>query len=357
MKKILSALLMFTAFSASAEYVMNDGERVRLGVGGYVRSFTGQMEHFRYNNAMKSEGYIKPYFDVNDDITLTGKIAGRWILNDRFPDQNKFKMYDVYGTIKSKTFGTLDFGDLRNVAYLMHQGPVDVGLFDIDDSDISYFYERPSGFFAPTLSYLYTDGRDLKVNYITPSFGGFKWGITAVQSDDNKPDTIADNSVKIDHGKGVITSVQYKQDFEWVNMGASAGFAYYHNDKYFFKNKEANGNHNEYSLGLRLEKNDFSVGASYRQMMFQKNLGIGDTHTWVVGTAYDGEKYGISLNYLHSDGDFNEKNTYTHLMLSGRYTINEYLKATLSIGRLTWDKKTSAKTDSWFGLAGLELEI
>ena len=44
-------------------------------------------------------------------------------------------------------------------------------------------------------------------------------------------------------------------------------------------------------------------------------------------------------------------------MLSGRYTINEYLKATLSTGRLTWDNKTNAKTDSWFGLAGLEFEI
>ena len=357
MKKIVFALLMCTAFGANAEYVINQGERVRLGVGGYVRSFTGQMEHFQYNNVMKSEGYIKPYFDVNDDITLTGKIAGRWILNDRFADQTKFKMYDVYGTIKSKTFGTLDIGDVRNVAYLMHQGPIDVGLFDIDDSDISYFYERPSGFFAPTLSYLYTDGRDLKVNYTTPSFGGFKWGISAVQSDDNKPDSCADGGIKMDHGKGVITSVQYTQDFDFVNVGASAGFAYYHDDRYFFKTKELDGNHNEYSLGLRLEKNDFSVGASYRQMMFEKKLGMDDTHTWVVGTAYDGEKYGVSLNYLHSDGDFNEKNTYTHLMLSGRYTINEYLKATLSTGRLTWDNKTSAKSDSWFGLAGLEFEI
>ena len=92
MKKIVFALLMCTAFGANAEYVINQGERVRLGVGGYGRSFTGQMEHFQYNNVMKSEGYIKPYFDVNDDITLTGKIAGRWVLNDRFADQTKFKM-------------------------------------------------------------------------------------------------------------------------------------------------------------------------------------------------------------------------------------------------------------------------
>ena len=305
MKKIITALLVFTALGANAEYIINQGERVRLGVGGYVRSFTGQMEHFQYNNVMKSEGYIKPYFDVNDDITLTGKIAGRWILNDRFVDQNKFKMYDVYGSIQSKTYGTLDIGDVRNVAYLMHQGPVDVGLFDIDDSDISYFYKRPSGFYAPTLSYLYTDGRDLKVNYMTPSLGGFKWGISAVQSDDNKTDTCADGGVKMDHGKGIITSVQYKQDFELVNVGASAGFAYYHNDRYFFKTGQMDANHNEYSLGLRLEKNDFSVGASYRQMMFEKKLGIDDTHTYVIGAAYDGEKYGVSLNYLHSDGDFN----------------------------------------------------
>ena len=357
MKKILSLCLLFASFSAQAEYIINETGKARLGVGGYVRSFSGKMEHYQYNNAMKSEGYLKPYFDLNDDVTLTGKIAGRWILNDRFPDQNKFKMYDVYGTIKSKQYGSLDVGDLRNVAYLMHQGPVDVGLFDIDDSDISYYYERPSGFFAPTLSYLNTDSRDLKVSYTTPSLKGFKWGISAVQSDDNKPDNCADGGIKMDHGKGVITSVQYKQDFDWLSLGMSAGFAYYHDDRYFFKTKQVDGNHNEYSLGLRFEKNHYSIGASYRQMMFQKKLGIDDTHTWVVGTAYDGDVYGLSLNYLHSDGEFNEKNVYTHLMLSGRYTINDYLKATISVGRLTWDSETKSRTDSWFSIAGLEFEI
>lgn len=357
MKKILSALTIFTALSAHADYVFNEGESIRLGVGGYVRSFTGKMEHFQYNNAMKSEGYIKPYFDVTDDVTLSGKIAGRWILNDRFPDQNKFKMYDVYGTIASKTFGTLDIGDLRNVAYQMHQGPRDVGLFDIDDSDISYFYERPSGFFAPTLSYLNTDSRDLKVSYTTPSLGGFKWGVSAVQSDDTKPDTCADGGIKMDHGKGVITSIQYKQDFDFFKMGASAGFAYYHDDRYFFKTKEVDANHSEYSLGLLLEKGDYSVGASYRQMMFQEKLNIDDTHTWIVGAAYENDDYGVSLNYLNSTGEFNEKNTYTHLMLSGMYRLHEYVKATLSSGRLTWDNQTAKRIDSWFALAGLEFEI
>jgi len=357
MKKIISALILCTALSANAEYIINDGERVRLGMGGYIRSFSGKMQHHQYNNAMKSEGYIKPYFDLTDDVTLTGKIAGRWILDDRYPDQNKFKMYDVYGAIKSKTYGSLDFGDLRNVAYHMHIGPKDVGLFDIDDSDISLFYERPSGFFTPTLTYLYTDSRDLKISYTTPSLNGFKWGVSAVQSDDNKPDSCADGGIKMDHGKGVITSVQYTHDFDIFKLGSSAGFAYYHDDRYFFKTKEIDANHNEYSLGLRLEKGFYSIGASYRQIMFQKKVGIDDTHTWVVGGAYENDDYGISLNYLHSDGEFNEKNTFTHLMASGMYRLHKYVKATLSAGRLTWDNKTSPKTDSWFTIAGLEFKI
>ena len=140
-------------------------------------------------------------------------------------------------------------------------------------------------------------------------------------------------------------------------LGTSAGFAYYHDDRYFFKTKQVDANHSEYSLGLRLERDAFSVGASYRQMMFQEKLGINDTHTWVVGVAYDGEEYGVSLNYLSSQGEFNEKNTYTHLMLSGRYSLTEYVKATLSTGRLTWDNETKAKTGCWFAIAGVEFKI
>ena len=75
------------------------------------------------------------------------------------------------------------------------------------------------------------------------------------------------------------------------------------------------------------------------------------------GVAYDGEEYGISLNYLSSQGEFNEKNTYTHLMLSGRYSLTEYVKATLSTGRLTWDNETKAKTGCWFAIAGVEFKI
>ncbi len=359
MKKGLFVLMLALSVAPAvrAEYVFNKGEKIRLGVGGYARFFTGKMEGYQYNNAMKSEGYIKPYFDINEDLTLTGKIAGRYILNDRFPSKNKFKMYDVYGTIKSKRFGTLDIGDLRSVGYVLHLGPKDVGLLDIDDSDIGYFYSTPKNFYAPTLTYLNTDSRDLKVSYTTPSIEGVKWGISAVQSDDNKPDTCADGGLKMDHGKGVITAAQYEKEFDFFKMGMSAGFAYYHDDKYYLKNKDVDGNHSEYNVGTRIEKGDFSVGASYRRFFYQDKLNIENVYAWTAGVAYDTDVYGVSLGYMRSNAEHVQKNRYEHLMLSGKYQMNDYMKWTVSTGRLIFESDSAPRHDGYFGIAGLEFEI
>lgn len=359
MKKslLIFALALSVVSPVRAEYVLNKGEQVRLGMGGYARFFTGKMEGYQYNNAMKSEGYIKPYLDINEDLTLTGKIAGRYILDDRFPSKNKFKMYDVYGTIKSKRFGSIDIGDLRNVGYLLHLGPKDVGLLDIDDSDIGYFYNTPKNFYAPTLTYLNTDSRDLKISYTTPSIEGFRWGVSAVQSDDNKLDTCASGGLKMDHGKGVITATQYERDFEFFKMGVSAGFAYYHDDRYFMKNNEIDGNHSEYSLGTLLEKEGVSVGASYRKFFYQDKLNIDNVYAWTAGVAYDGDVYGVSLAYMRSHAEYVQKNRYEHLMLSGKYQMNDYMKWTLSTGRLIFESDIAPRHDGYFGIAGLEFKI
>lgn len=357
MKKWVLLAFVFTSVCAHAEYVINPDDPVKLGVGAYVRGFTGKMENLQYNNALKSQAYIHPVYDINDEWSLSGRLSGRYILDDRFPGKNKFKIYDAYGTIESKMWGRLDAGDINNVAYQMHQGPLDVGLLDIDDSDIYLFYKAPKNFYAPMLTYINTDSRDAKVSYTTPFIGGFKWGLSAVQSEDGKPDTCASGGIKMDHGKGVITSVQYIGDIKTVHIGLSAGFAYYHDDRYFFENYDIDSGHSEYSTGINLEKNNFSIGAAYHQIMYHKKTDMADAYTWTAGVAYDDDTYGVSLGYLWSQAEFIEKNTFEHLMLSGKYQINKYVKAVLSVGQLVFKTNDARRQDGWFSIAGAQFRI
>lgn len=356
MKKTLFLIFLLLTATARAEYVVNPDDAVQLAVGGYARVFTGKMEGYQYNNATKNEPYVKLSYQATEDVKLSSKVAARFIWSDRFPSKRKLKFYDAYVTADSKTYGKIDVGNLRNVAYLMHQGPLDVGLFDIDDSDIYLFYDNPKNFFAPSLSYLNTDSRDTKISYTTPSFGGFKWGVSVVQSEDKKPDTCA-TGVKMDHGKGVITSVQYLQDFEVVNVGWSGAYAYYHDDRYDFKKNNIDANHSEYSTGVNIERHGYSVGASYRQIMFQDKLGLSDSSVWTTGVAYDTDKYGVSLTFLQSHAEYLQKNKFNHLMVSGKYMFYKWLRGTVSVGQLEFLSDKSPNQRSWFAISGLEFKL
>lgn len=356
MKKTLFLFCLLLTATARAEYIVNKDDPVQLSVGGYARVFTGKMEGYQYNNATKNEPYAKLTYRATDDLTLSGKAAVRFIWSDRFPSKRKLKFYDAYVTADSKMYGKIDAGSLRNVGYLMHQGPVDVGLFDIDDSDIYLFYNDPKNFFAPSLTYLNTDSRDSKISYTSPSFGGFKWGISAVESGNDKPKSCA-TGVKMDHGKGVITSVQYLTETDVVNIGLSGAYAYYHDDRYFFKKDTVDASHSEYSTGINLERAGYSIGASYRQIMFQDVVNIGDSDVWTVGVAYDVKKWGVSLTFLQSHADYIEKCTFNHLMASGKYMFTDWLKGTISVGQLEFLSQKSPNTRSLFAITGFEFKL
>ena len=270
--KILAMVLFGTAgliSTAQAEYILNPNHQLKIGVGGYARIYTGKMESYQYNNIFKAEPVITAQYELTDTLALKGKFAYRIVRNDRFADRKTSKVYDAFITLDSKKAGKLDVGKLRSVAYLLHQGSVDVSCLDVEDSDISYFYQKPKDFYAPMMTYLYTDSRDPKINYTTPDIGGFKAGVTVVQSEDKKADSIAPQEVKVDHGKGILGGIQYKQNLNedlWVAL--SGGLAFYQNNRFYVQDNHVDANHREYSLGSKIGYQGLTVGMSYRRLMF-----------------------------------------------------------------------------------------
>ncbi len=349
---------LICAGTSSAEYILNPNHKLQIGIGGYARIYTGKLESYQYNSVLKAEPVITAHYQINDDLSVHGKYAYRIVRNDRFVDKKTSKMYDAYGTIESKKFGKLDIGKLKNIAYILHQGSVDVSCMDVEDSDISQFYKAPKGFYAPTMTYLYTDARDLKVSYTTGDLNGFKAGLTAVQSEDKKADSMAPQGIKIDHGKGIIGAAQYKH--KWNNelwSAVSGGVAFYRNDRFFMQNKNIDANHREYSLGAKIGLNNVTAGLSYRRLMFPDKVALKDSSAVSMGIAYEYGKYAVSLSWLHSQAEFIEKDKYNHVMLSNRYAFHKYLNGYLSVGQLNFDSNKSGNHKSLFGIMGLQIKI
>ena len=341
-----------------AEYYVVDNDTFKLGVGGYARVYSGKLESMQYNTVLKAEPKITAQYNITDDLSLKGKFSYRIVRDDRFVDKKVSKVYDAYGTIASKKLGSLDVGKLRSVGYALHQGAVDVSSLDVDDSDISYFYKTPKNFYAPTLTYLYTDSRDPKVSYTTPEINGLTWGLSVVQPEDKKADSIAPYSTKIDHGKGIITAAKYQYDFGndiWAT--ASAGFAYYHNDTFFKGDSQIDANHREYSLGANVGIKNITLGAAYKRIMFPDKIAVKDSQAFSTGVAYKCGKYSTSLSWLHSQAELIDKDTYNHIMFSNKYEFTKYLDGFISVGQLEFSNNKGMDDRRWFGIAGIQLKI
>lgn len=356
---IVGICCILRAAQGQAEYILNPENKLKIGVGGYVRLYSGKLESYQYNSVIKAQPVVTAHYEATEDLSVRGKVAYRWVRNDRFTSKKVSRLYDVFGTLDSKKYGKLDIGKLLNIAYLMHQGSVDVSCLDVDDSDISYFYQVPPGFYAPTLTYIGTDSREPKITYTTPDFNGFKAGLTVVRSENIKPDSIAPNGVKMNHGRGIIGAAQYKHHFTndfWTAF--SAGSAFYKDNHFFTSQRQVSANQREYSLGSKIGYKGLTTGVSYRRLLFSDAVKIKDSSAVSMGVAYQVNKsYALSLSWLHSQAKFIEKDKYNHIMFSNRYTFNSIVEGYLSVGEVDFISNVNGNHKSLFGLMGIQLKI
>ncbi len=347
-------LLLFSAtFSVRAEMTFAKGNSL-LGVSGYARVFTGKADDFPFDFVLKSQAGVRFMQQLTPDIAVGAFTSVRLIRNAEFSEQNKTVFYETYLTLSSNRWGTLKAGRLKNVAQLMHPGNLDVGMLDIDDSDLGFFYDDPDGFYAPCMTYLGTDARDTKINYQTPVMAGWQAGLSAVQSEDKKYDTIAPG-VKIDHGKGLISALTYTtkiNDFEATLLG---GFAYYHDDRFRLKTQIKDASHTEYNAALTLRRNDWGVAASYRQIRFLKTVHLKPSHAYGASLAYEPAPWGISVGFFNSSAESDIKNRFQNITVSAKYDLTRWLKVAVSGGRLTF--KGENNRHNLFAVLSTELKL
>lgn len=76
-----------------------------------------------------------------------------------------------------------------------------------------------------------------------------------------------------------------------------------------------------------------------------------------MGLAYNLEKFGVSLSWLHSQANFIEKDKYNHIMLSNKYDFTNYLTGFISIGQLEFLNNKGLNDKRLFGIIGIEFKL
>ncbi|MEO9899450.1 porin [Nisaea sp.] len=342
-------------------------EKLKIGVGGYAEQWFGYTDIEDDGNTdqdlsgfdVKSDTEIhfkgSTKLDNGLEVGINVQLEG----NSNSGDQ----IDESYLTVRGN-FGQIDIGDENSALYKTHVAPKEYGI-GINSGDTVQWELTgntsisDSGYFrAPFGGTFIEPGRandSTKLTYYTPRIEGIRVGLSY------SPDSEQDSNVLPDRETssltdGVMAAIDYSHDFDGVKVAASAGYGTF---------LEASGDNPEpeaYAFGLTVDYAGFQVGGSYAGF---RDSGINDGDAYVVGAAYDFDKFGVSATYLHGERDGlagsiasgsaqADRDTFA---LGGRYILGPgvSLQGTLGYSEYTSDTASVSDVEAAYAVTGIKL--
>ncbi len=306
MKKILlgtSALLVAGLVSASA-----NAAPVKLSVGGYANWYTGFVDA---NNRMEDVvmknyehvpvvGEVEVHFKGETTLQNGLKFGAVIELTSVNPDDSGADEDQSY-IYADTAAGRFTLGKIDSISKQLHKSSKDVGLLDIQGSDVGKLVPHV-GF--RSVEHISTDIRraddEATIAYFSPKFAGF----TVAASYSNVDSDATHNMEGNDAAYSVV--VAYNNTFGKVTLDANAGYTRY--DKWGFIAEREEGPDDDVFLGnLEYEVNagfrvgvaGFTIGGGYKYGNGKDALD--DCHTFDAGVAYETGPYGVSLSYINEN--------------------------------------------------------
>lgn len=202
----------------------------------------------------------------------------------------------------------------------------------------------PGSLFSPNGMQLRSDlhGSDdyLKIMYMTPNFGGFRFAVSFAPDGTRDPGQLFGDD-EISEQKNVLdVAVSYVTTFGEVDLGLSAGYVTGElvNEPFFLNEL---GDLEEWGGAARLGYREWSLGAAYRRTNiagggpvvqgFAANV-FDDTYTeiWSVGLMYERGPWSASANYITANEEIvsNSDQEGMGLQFAAGYTFNENVRVT-----------------------------
>ncbi|MEP3112876.1 porin [Nisaea sp.] len=342
-------------------------EKLKIGVGGYAEQWFGYTDIEDDGNTdqdlsgfdVKSDTEIhfkgSTKLDNGLEVGINVQLEG----NSNSGDQ----IDESYLTVRGN-FGQIDIGDENSALYKTHVAPKEYGI-GINSGDTVQWELTgntsisDSGYFrAPFGGTFIEPGRandSTKLTYYTPRIEGIRVGLSYSPDSEQDSNVLPDREIS-SLTDGVMAAIDYSHDFDGVKVAASAGYGTF---------LEASGDNPEpeaYAFGLTVDYAGFQVGGSYAGF---RDSGINDGDAYVVGAAYDFDKFGVSATYLHGERDGlagsiasgsaqADRNTFA---LGGRYILGPgvSLQGTLGYSEYTSDTAGVSDVEAAYAVTGIKL--
>lgn len=355
---LITALACFLplshAHSFETDYALSFGGF--YGYTDYNRPKHNLYKNNNLNSTLNAYGRISHSFNNNYEASLIG-----YFMIDSAKELENYNQgkwgEEVFAQITSP-YGELTIGQDYNVAYNFSIGAPTVGSYH--NSEITNFINNPnwyakngkSSYKTLNSTYINTDGSSLKLNYVTPSFLGLKFGASYIPKVHSRSSLVS-NSALYDNQKAYVLGGLGEWFLSGYEISASIGYADF--DK----------NTKEYSTGFSIYRKGWTFGASYRQTNASKGdytidkTTLFDTYregqAYNIGLKYEIGPFSTGVSYFDSKADnFDYSNKITSF--SNAYKLNKNTTISLSISQLKATTENS-KTKGYAGIIGLEIEL
>ena len=235
---------------------------------------------------------------------------------------------EVYIFISGDSLGTIEIGSENSAGYKMSIGAPSVGGVPINSGSVSGFVpfvtsgaaSSPAGVgivnsfvgagyssYVEVGGALYGNSDIQRISYYTPSFNGFKVGVSYAPGTASGVDGA---SGIVDRSTSTLSDVfdiglSYDQTFGSTSVSLSArwGTADIATGATAF-GLPVTSDPEAWAIGAQVGFGDFTIGGSYAENDNGVTGGTGDEEGWTFGATYDlAGPWRIGFEYLHGEGD------------------------------------------------------
>ena len=357
---ILAAVLLFPNITNAGEWEF-DATTEGKALYGYINISKRYRDNTKYNHDVllaQANFSLSRQFDNDYALSLNFDIMGG--VDKELKDYNQGDWGEEAYAIADMPLGRLMLGQTTNVAAQFHTGAPSVGALS-NNRDVVNFISNPNWvrdgkvtkFATLDSTAIDTDGVAPKISYISPEFYNTYLGLSYVPDAYNRAGLISRYASYKEDG-GYVAALYTAQELPCFDLTADAGFARFHN------------NDNEFSLGVKLQKGNWSLGGGWRKTYIdgqdkQENRSITEVRPEFFDAYREGEAYNIGIGYdigpletaltyfvskaSHSDNK-NEIITW-----SNQYQINKNLDIFLAASHVNFDGQDHTTQENNSGYA------
>lgn len=325
----ISLLMGGTAMANGvAPAIEPEAEKIKLQLGGFMEQWIGWQQDDvglwrSFDQKSDSEVYFFGSTTLDNGLKISARIELEGDKNGSHTAIDKSWL-----SIGSETMGTLNLGSINTITDTMHHYPPDVGIGIFDPSKWVMHTSAARQFTA------IDPGDHNVVQYVSPSWSGFQFGVEYGVD----PDNIQWNAAAVPPSWGTHPT----QNQPWI----------YSND-YIAAVAAYNGTWDEFSFGVDAgymiqniplrdgDREELQFGASLGWGGFTVSGGVfygnhleawGEEFAYAIGAAYESGPWAVSLSYVSGETDeaidpifapwgAQHNDDYSVILASGSYQI------------------------------------